>query len=288
METPTPTSQARKVALITGCSSGIGMLSAIELARSGFHVVATMRDLGRSERLQTLLNDAGLAAHCELRQLDVTRFNELRGKVDEVIRDHGRLDVLVNNAGYPLAGFAEDISLDELRAQLDTNFFGHVEMTKAVLPQMRKQRSGHIIMISSIAGLSANPVLSSYAASKHALEGWSEALRMEMLPLGIKVVLIEPGAFATNIWEVNARMGAQAVQKSSVNKERSLRFAEVVKNIPKGDARRVAKLVRRVALTRHPRLRYLIGNDAVVRYWLRRMVPWRWYERAVIKLAKIG
>lgn len=278
----------KRIALITGCSSGIGLLSAVELAKAGFFVVATMRNLSRGDKLRAALAANGLTERCEIRRLDITRFSELPAVVDDIIRSHGRLDVLVNNAGYPLAGFAEDISLDELRAQFDTNFFGHVELTKAVVPQMRTQRSGHIIMISSIAGLSANPVLSSYAASKHALEGWTEALRMEMLPLGIKVVLVEPGAFDTNIWVENAKMGAQAVQNSSKNKERSLRFAEVVRKLPKGDARDVAVLVRRIAEDPNPRLRYLIGRDAVVRYWLRRIVPWRIYERAVVRLTKIG
>src|SRR5262249_28530686 len=160
----------------------------------GFRVIATMRDPSKSDRLCKLAEKAQVHAAIDVRPLDITEHADLPGIVADVARDHGRIDVLVNNAGYALAGFNEDILMDELRAQLETNFFGHVAMTKAVLPVMRKQRSGHVIMVSSIAGLVANPVTGSYSASKFALEGWSESLRIELHSLGIRVVLVEPGA----------------------------------------------------------------------------------------------
>ena len=279
----------QKVAVITGTSSGIGLLTAVEMARAGFRVVATMRDPIKSTQLMKAANDAGVSHNLEIRALDVTKFNELPGLVGEIVNERGKIDVLVNNAGYALAGFAEDISLDELKGQFDTNFFGHVAMTKAVLPYMRKQRSGHVIMVSSIAGLMASPVLSSYAASKHALEGWSEAVRIEMHSLGIRIVLVEPGAFETDIWEKNAKMGAAAVQDSSLNKDRSLRFAKIVQQkLHKADARVVARLISRIAQDPNPRLRYLIGKDAVVRKWMKRIMPWKVYERLVEKATEIG
>src|SRR5206468_8622037 len=153
---------------------GIGLLTAVDLAKAGFRVVATMRDLSRNARLLQAAADAGVADRIELRRLDITEFGALPSAVTEIVRDHGRIDVLVNNAGYALGGFAEDIQLDELRAQFDTNFFGQVALTRAVLPTMRAQGKGHIIMVSSISGLVSNPVTSSYSASKHALEGWTE------------------------------------------------------------------------------------------------------------------
>jgi short-subunit dehydrogenase len=279
----------QKVAVITGTSSGIGLLTAVEMARAGFRVVATMRDPMKSTQLMKAANDAGVSHNLEIRALDVTKFNELPGLVGEIVNERGKIDVLVNNAGYALAGFAEDISLDELKGQFDTNFFGHVAMTKAVLPYMRKQRSGHVIMVSSIAGLMASPVLSSYAASKHALEGWSEAVRIEMHSLGIRIVLVEPGAFETDIWEKNAKMGAAAVQASSLNKDRSLRFAKIVQQkLHKADARVVARLITRIAQDPNPRLRYLVGKDAVVRKWMKRIMPWKVYERLVEKATQIG
>src|SRR5437868_5001896 len=201
----------KKIALITGTSSGIGLVTAVEMARSGYHVVATMRDPTKSGNLMQAAKEAGVDADIEVRALDITKFDSLSATVAEVIAAHGRVDVLVNNAGYALGGFAEDISLDELRSQFDTNFFGHVSLTRAVLPYMRKQGSGHVIMVSSISGLVAYPVTSSYSASKYALEGWTESLRIEMCPLGIKVVLVEPGAFQSDIWEKNVKVGQKVL-----------------------------------------------------------------------------
>lgn len=278
-----------KVVLITGTSSGFGLLAAVDFARAGFRVIATMRDVNKATQLMKAANEAGVSGNMEIRPLDITKFDELPGIVNDVVAAHGRIDVLVNNAGYALAGFAEDVSLDELKAQFDTNFFGHVALTKAVLPVMRKQRSGHIIMVSSIAGLTASPVLSSYASSKHALEGWSEALRIEMHSLGIRVVLVEPGAFDTDIWVKNAKMGAQAVDNSSINKERSLRFREVVqKKVQKADARIVSRLIVKIAQDPNPKLRYLVGRDAFIRKWVKRLIPWRTYEKLVEKATNIA
>ena len=195
-----------KIALITGCSNGFGLLTSVELAKAGYRVVATMRELSRRTKLDQAVVDAGVADKIDVRALDVTHFSEIAAFVDTIVRDYGRIDVLVNNAGFAMAGFAEDIKLEELRTQFETNFFGAVAMTKAVLPIMRKQRSGYIIQISSIVGLQGSITVSSYSASKHALEGWSESLRLEVDALGIKVVLVEPGAFDTGVWTEGARM----------------------------------------------------------------------------------
>jgi len=181
------------------------------------------------------------------------------------------------------------MTLAELRHQMETNFFGNVAMTKAVLPTMRKQRSGHIVQISSVGGRASAPLLSSYNASKFALEGWSEALRIEVHSLGIRVVLIEPGDYDTNIWERNLVIGKQALDTSSPNKERSQRFAEFVKSrVPKRrDPREVAELIVGVANDPNPKLRYVIGPDAKMQLWFRALVPWRRYERVVAKATKI-
>src|SRR5438067_315096 len=251
-----------KVAIVTGCSSGFGLLIVIELAKSGYHVVATMRELTRNQRLLQVAKDAGVEKLIDIRRLDVTECDQVFTTVPNIIRDYGRVDVLVNNAGYALAGFAEDIQLDELHAQLETNFFGQVAMTKAVLPAMRAQRSGHIIMISSISGLASHPVTSSYSASKFALEGWSEALRIELHSLGIRVVLVEPGAYDTDIWGRNVTLGKTANTDASLNRDRSRRFANVVKTkLKKADPMEVANLIVRIANDPDPKLRYLIGRD---------------------------
>ena len=282
------TSTPNKVALVTGCSSGFGLLSAIELAKGGFQVVATMRDLARNQRLLEAAKQASVEKLIDIRRLDVTDFDYVFTAVPNIIRDYGRIDALVNNAGYALAGFAEDIQLDELHAQLETNFFGQVATAKAVLPAMRAQRSGHIIMVSSISGLAANPVTSSYSASKFALEGWSEALRIELHSLGIRVVLVEPGAYDTDIWSRNVTLGKTTNTDASPNRDRSRRFANVVKTkLKKADPMEVAQIIVRIANNSHPKLRYLIGRDATLRYWAKRILPWRQYERMVEKISQI-
>ena len=278
-----------KVAVVTGSSSGIGLVTAVELALNGYRVVATMRDLGRGAKLQEAAQQAGVHDRLDLRRVDITETDSLAGAVDGIVRDHRRIDLLVNNAGFSTAGFAEDVTLSELRHQMETNFFGNVAMTKAVLPVMRKQRSGHIIQITSVAGRMAAPLLSSYSASKFALEGWSETLRIEVHSLGIRVVLIEPGDYDTDIWERNLVIGKQALDASSPNKERSQRFADFVKSrVPKRrDPREVAQLIVRVANDSNPKLRYLIGPDAKMQVRLRRFLPWRRYERVIAKATRI-
>jgi NAD(P)-dependent dehydrogenase (short-subunit alcohol dehydrogenase family) len=278
-----------KVALVTGSSSGIGLLTAVELALNGYRVVATMRNLETRGRLEEAAHKARVRDRLDLRRLDITEFDSLPGAVDAIVRDHGRVDVLVNNAGFSVAGFAEDMTLAELRHQLETNFFGNVAMTKAVLPVMRAQKSGHIITVTSVAGRLGQPLLSAYCASKYALEGWNESVRIETHSLGIRVVLVEPGSYDTDIWTRNVKVAAGALDPASPNKERSQRFVEFVKNSAKHrrDAREVARLIVRIARDPNPKLRYLIGTDAKVQVWLKRIVPWRKYERMIAKTVKI-
>ena len=276
-----------KIALVTGASSGFGLLTSLELAKAGFRVVATMRDLSRRERLDQAATEAGLTARLDVRSLDVTNFDAIPGFVDQVVRDYGRLDVLVNNAGFAVAGFAEDIQLDELRRQFETNFFGAVAMTKAALPTMRRQRSGHIIQVSSIAGLHGSVTVSSYSASKHALEGWSESLRLEVNSLGIKIVLVEPGAFQTDIWTRGAVMGEQATKETSPNIRRSLRMRKAIEKLPKADPIAVARLIATIAQDPNPKLRYLAGRDAKIQLAMKRILPWKWHEKMVANFLKL-
>ena len=278
-----------KIAVVTGSSSGIGLLTTVELARNAYRVVATMRDLGRSGRLEEAAQKAGVRDRLDLRRIDITEFDSLHAAIEQIVRDHGRIDLLVNNAGFSSAGFVEDTQLHELRHQMETNFFGNVAMTKAVLPVMRKQRSGHIVQVTSVAGRAGTPMVSSYVASKFALEGWSEALRIEVHSLGIRVVLVEPGSYDTDIWERNLVIGEQALAPSSPNKERSQRFAEFVKSraSKRRDAGEIARLIIRVAKDPNPKLRYLIGPDAKMQMWFRALTPWRSYERIMAKATRI-
>lgn len=278
-----------KIAVVTGSSSGIGLLTAIEFAQNGYFVVATMRDLARSGRLEEAAQKAGVRDRLDLRRLDVTEFDSIPGVIDAIVRDHDRIAVLVNNAGFSVAGFSEDLALGDYRHQFETNFFAVIAMSKAVLPVMRRQKSGHIIQVASVAGRVGTPLLSAYCSSKHALEGFSESLRIETHALGIRVVLVEPGAFDTDIWTRNVTVAAGALDSNSPNKERSQRFTEFVKQNSKNrrDAREVAQLILRIANNPNPKLRYLIGGDAKMQVWLKRLMPWRRYERMVAKFVKI-
>ena len=275
------------VAVVIGSSSGFGLLTSVELAKAGFRVVATMRDLGRRELLDKGAHSAGVSANIDIRQLDITNFAGMPEVVERVMRDYGRIDVLLNNAGFAVAGFIEDLKLEEIRLQFETNFFGHIALTKAVLPIMRQQRSGHIIMVSSISGLHGSPTISSYSASKHALEGWSESLRIEVNSLGIKVVLVEPGSFQTDIWTRNARIGEKAFDGTSLNRERGERMRDRIQQLPKKDPIAVARLIANIAQDPNPKLRYLIGNDAHVQLWLKRLLPWKWHEKLIARALKI-
>lgn len=278
-----------KIAVVTGSSSGIGLLTSVELAAGGYAVVATMRDLERRARLEEAAEKAGVRDKLDLRRLDITEFDSLPGAVDQIARDHGRIDVLVNNAGFPVTGFVEDVQLHEYRRQFETNFFGHVAMTKAVLPIMRQQHSGHIIQVTSVAGLVGQPLLSAYSSSKFALEGFSESLRIETHSLGIRVAMVEPGAFETDVWTRNVVIGEKALHEDSPNRERSRRFADFVKASAKQrrDAREVARLIVSIAKNPNPKLRYVIGTDAKMQLWLKRLVPWNRYERMVARAVKI-
>ncbi len=183
------------VAVITGTSSGFGLLAAIELARRGLRVFASMRDLGKSATLDAAAREAGVGL--EKIALDVTSESSIAAAVREVHDRAGRLDVLVNNAGFGMGGAFEDLSMAELREQFETNFFGTCAVTKAVLPGMRERKSGRVVNVSSISGLVGAPGTSAYCASKFALEGWSESLRHELRPFGVRIVLVEPGTYRT-------------------------------------------------------------------------------------------
>jgi len=177
---------AERVALITGASSGFGLLTAVTLARRGWRVLATMRSLNRRNKLEEAARAASVLDRIEFLALDVTDAGQIAELAASIAARPAPLDAIVNNAGFAMAGFAEDVSDAELRRQFDTNFFGAAAVTRAFLPQFRRQGSGHIVILSSISGRMGFPGVGSYAASKFALEGWAETLRLEMKPLEFK------------------------------------------------------------------------------------------------------
>ena len=200
---PGSTPPDKKIILITGCSSGFGLLTAARLASRGHQVIATMRNLDKQGPLQDEVRRR--QASVDVRQLDVTDPKSIAACMKDVGEEYGRIDVLINNAGFGMAGFFEDLTQEEIRAQFETNFFGVQNVTRAVIPFMRPQGWGKIINLSSVSGFSASPAFGAYCASKWALEAFSEALRYELRLFGIDVHLIEPGTYRTKIFDENAR-----------------------------------------------------------------------------------
>ncbi|MCG8425678.1 MAG: SDR family NAD(P)-dependent oxidoreductase [Proteobacteria bacterium] len=286
------------VALVTGSSSGFGLQCCVELARRGMRVFASMRDLSRSEGLDAAMAEVGLT--CDKVELDVTKPDSLATAVAEIADRVGPkppgntaetgdepllvpVDIVVNNAGFGLGGFVEDLTMDKLREQFETNFFGLVALTKAVLPGMRERRRGRIINISSLSGRMGQPGAGAYAASKFAVEGISESLRLELLPYGVYVVLIEPGMFRTDLFDRNQRITARALEPDSPNYKALMRLKSIVeKRLARGgDPRQVARVVGQAVAADKPRLRYLVGSDAAVAGTLKGILPFGLWERAV-------
>jgi len=274
----------QKTALITGASSGFGLLTTVALARRGWHVLATMRDLNRRDKLDTAARDAGVLDRIEMHALDVTDAGQIQKLAATLAGRLTPLDALVNNAGFAAPGFADDVKDTELRDQFDTNFFGAAAVTRAFIPQFRRQGFGHIVMVSSISGRMGFPGLGNYSASKFALEGWTECLRYEMKPLGIQVVLIEPGAFETDIWTRNAKLAAGLQSPDSPNAGRIAGWrARVEGSGKKADPQVVADTIATVLETPKPKLRYVVGRDAKAGLFLRRVLPWRALEWVIMK-----
>src|SRR6476646_9024086 len=249
-----------KVAIVTGSSSGIGYETALTLARNGFLTYATMRNLNKSENIKLVATKENLPIH--INQLDVTDDVSVKNTVQAILSETGRIDLLVNNAGYGLNGAFEDLAMDEIKAQYKTNVFGLIRTTQAVLPIMRRQKSGTVINISSGVGRFGLPGSSAYVSTKFAVEGLSESMSYELEPFGIKVVLVEPGVIKTNFVDgmVIARKSqdpkspySQIIQKMVTGLE------EMMKNGSSPDL--VAKVVLNAAINENPSLRYLAGND---------------------------
>jgi NAD(P)-dependent dehydrogenase (short-subunit alcohol dehydrogenase family) len=184
----------RKSAVVTGSSTGIGFETSLMLARNGFYTYATMRKLegGGSKQIIDIAKNENLPL--QVIQLDVDNDKSVSDAINRIVTENDRIDIVVNNAGYDLAGAIEEISMDEMRTQFETNFFGAIKAMKAVIPIMRKQRSGKIVNITFMGGRIAIPCHSIYHGSKFALEGLSESIQYELEPFGIKIILIEPGA----------------------------------------------------------------------------------------------
>lgn len=279
-----PSRSERPVALVTGCSSGIGLRTVPALVDKGFHVVATMRDAGRRACPPELSG-----AHVSVLPLDVRSADSVQECVDTVLETAGRIDVLVNNAGIAPPNFVEEAPLPEWREVFETNVFGHVTVTNAVLPAMRRAGRGRVVMVSSLSGRVPTPLLGVYSASKFAVEGYAETLRLELRGTGIRVALVEPGAFRTDMWHspmLDADFPESSAYAADFARLRAFYRDYIEHHL--GDPGRVARTVARVAAGRGGRLRYPVGTDAWTQIALRAALPWAVYERVARALVGLG
>jgi NAD(P)-dependent dehydrogenase (short-subunit alcohol dehydrogenase family) len=268
--------------LITGCSSGFGLLTSARLAAAGHTVYATMRDLSKQDELLKAVASRG--GQVKVLPLDVTDSATIAQAVATITQQDGKLDVLVNNAGYGLGGALEELLESELREQMETNFFGAVKVTQSCLPLLRKGTAAKIINISSIAGRLGIPGIGAYSASKFALEGYSEALWYELSRFGISVSLVEPGTFQTEV-QKKRKLSQNLDNPDSHYRKYSQQLLEATdRRVTRrnGDPEEVAKLIEAIINTPNPKLRYSVGLDAKVGLFLSRL-PFHWYRRPLEK-----
>jgi len=269
-----------RVVLVTGCRTGIGFSTATELARSGHIVYAGLRDPSIEVQDPAVWKQLGVTALA----LDVTRADQRAAAIERILEEQRRIDVLVNNAGIAVGGFLEQVEEDELRRVFEVNVFGTWAMTKAVLPAMREAGSGLVIQVSSIAGRQALPGFGPYASSKFALEGMAESWRHELRSFGIHVVLLEPGAYRTEIFDPRKvecrafRDPASPYARDVVALQRLVRsYVDRQARDPVEVARRVAQIVE----TSAPGLRHPIGPGTRARLLLLRLAPFRLVEKLI-------
>jgi NAD(P)-dependent dehydrogenase (short-subunit alcohol dehydrogenase family) len=247
----------KKVWFITGASSGFGKAFSEYAIGQGYNVVVSARRTEKLALIKALAPD-----QVEAIGMDVNNREEVAVAVKKTIERFGRIDVLINNAGYGMLGAVEETPEEELRAQMETNFFGAAAVTKAFLPQFRKQRSGAIVNISSLGGQLSFAGYSAYSASKFALEGFSEALATELSPFGIKVLIVEPGAFRTELVGAAARsMPEMEEYKQTVGNTR--KFAQEMHGTQEGDPAKAAAAIDKALHAEKTPLRLQLGSDAI-------------------------
>ena len=250
------------VALVTGCSSGIGLETAISLAREGHFTYATMRNMKKSEDLDKIVHDEDLPI--KILELDVDDEESIDNTIAKIMEEKGRIDTLVNNAGWGMWGTVEDVSIEEFKQQFETNFFSIIRMIQKVAPIMRKQKSGNIVNVSSVAGRIGFPVTPAYISSKFALEGLSECLRFELGPFGINIIIIEPGVIKTNFFD-SMKMAKKSNSDSVYNEITSKVVSGVKMMAEMGtESKEVANTIIKSINAENPLPRYIVGNDAMM------------------------
>ena len=255
-----------KVAIVTGSSSGMGYETSLILARNGFHTYATVRKLegeGSNQIIDIAKNEN---LPLQVIQLDVNNDKSVTDAINRIAKEKDRLDVVVNNAGYDLMGALEETSMDEIKGQFETNFFGAVRVMQAVIPKMRKQGGGIIVNITSVGGRITFPLNSPYHATKFALEGLSESMQYELEPLGIKIIVIEPGGVGSNFLK-NLKMASNTSDPlnspyRSMQSSISEYFKQWSQNLMHPSE--VAKAILQAVTADNPDFRYVVGKDAAM------------------------
>ena len=224
-----PNGENTRVAVVTGSSTGIGFETSLMLARNGYFIYATMRNIQKSKEIERIAQQENLPIR--IVEMDVDNDNSVKKTIEKIISERNRIDILVNNAGYGLFGALEDLPMEEIKRQYETNVFGVIRVSQYVLPIMRTQRDGIIVNISSVSGLAGIPSQSVYVSTKFALEGLSESLSFEVETYGIKIILIEPGVINTGFVEdlvvpdkYNINKNRQSVQKALNRDNNSLSY----------------------------------------------------------------
>jgi NAD(P)-dependent dehydrogenase (short-subunit alcohol dehydrogenase family) len=276
--------QGEKVALVTGSSSGIGFETSLMLARAGFNTYASMRNLEKSKNITEIAKKEKLPL--QVVQLDVNNDGSVKDAIVKIIKTDQRIDVLINNAGYGLFGSVEDTSIEEIKAQFETNFFGVVRVTQQVLPLMRRQNSGTIVNVSSVGGRIGLPALSAYHSTKFALEGLSESIAFELEPFGIRVIIIEPGVIRTNILNSSSSAKKALDPKSpyfSLSQNLNDNFKSMMESESSSSPEEVAKVILQAVTSENPRLRYSVGDDAANLIHARENMPDKEFRKMIMK-----
>jgi NAD(P)-dependent dehydrogenase (short-subunit alcohol dehydrogenase family) len=271
-----PSSVPRPVVVISGATSGFGAATAALLSSKGWRVY------GGSRRVPVA---GAIEDGVTLFPLDVTSDGSIEEFLGRVSAAEGRLDALVHSAGYCLAGAIEETSIEEARGQLETNFFGVCRLTRAALPSLRASGRGRVVVVSSLAGLIGVPFQGYYSASKYALEGWAEALRHEVGPLGVAVSLVEPGDFQTPATAARQRSG-QSLGTYAGPRERAITTMEKNELTGPGPGP-VAATIARALHSSRPALRYRVGTDAAWAPVLRQLLPASWFERLMARVFRL-
>lgn len=266
--------------LITGASTGLGLEMALFLADRGFEVYASMRDLGQRGALDEAAARRGVQLH--VLQIDITKKDEIEGAVGTVVEQSGGIYGLVNNAGIGVRGYFEDLSEKEIRSVFETNVFGTMAITRAVLPHLRAARRGRIVIVTSVGGRIGSLAVSAYCATKFAQEGFGESLAQEVAPFGIYVSLVEPAIIRTERWGANRGVAKRALDPKSPYcawfHESERLVNRLVKTSPTKPVD-VARAVHSALAARRPRLRYMVGRRARLVMILRRYLPGELFER---------